>query len=76
MKKQIPETNKRTLFVKKEKCERGLLYPIVRFLWPLGVAATLIGFIIFLRHGLIYEACLQSLTLLMMIYVWTKKEED
>lgn len=62
--------------MKKDKCERGLLYPIVRFLWPLGVAATLIGFIIFLRHGLIYEACLQAFTLLMMIYVWPKKEED
>lgn len=62
--------------MKKDKCERGLLYPIVRFLWPVGIAATLMGFIIFLGHHLIYEACLQALTLMMMIYVWPKKEEN
>ena len=62
--------------MEKDKCERGLLYPVVRFLWPLGVAATFVGFIIFLQHGLKYEACLQAFTLLMMIYVWPKKEEN
>ena len=56
--------------------ERGILYHIVRFLWPLGIAATFVGFIMFLRQGLIYEACLQAFTLLMMIYVWPKKEGD
>ena len=56
--------------------ERGILYHIVRLLWPFGVAATFVGFIIFLRHGLIYEACLQAFILLMQVYVWPKKEED
>ena len=61
--------------MKKDKCERGLLYPIVRFLWPVGIAAPLMGFIIFLGHDLIYEACLQALTLMMMIYVWPKMKD-
>jgi hypothetical protein len=56
--------------------ERGILYHIVRFLWPIGVAATFVGFIMFLRLGLIYEACLQGFIFLMQIYVWPKKEDD
>ena len=56
--------------------ERGILYHIVRFLWPIGVAATFVGFIMFLRLGLIYEACLQGFILFMQIYVWPKKEDD
>lgn len=56
--------------------ERGILYHIVRFLWPIGVAATFVGFILFLGHGLIYEACLQAFILLMQVYVWPKNEEN
>ena len=66
---------KRIINVKKDKCERGLLYSIVRFLWPIGIAATIMGFIMFLEHDLIYEACLQALTLMMMIYVWPKMKD-
>ena len=70
------ELARRITDMEDDKCERGLLYPIVRFLWPFGVAATLVGFIMFLRHGLIYEACLQAFILLMQVYVWPKKEDD
>ena len=61
--------------MKEDKCERGLLYPIIQFLWPISVAANLVGFVILLKHGLIYEACFQAFILLMQIYVWPKKEE-
>ena len=66
---------KRIINMKNDKCERGLLYPIVRFLWPLGIAAALMGFIILLGHDLIYEASLQALMLMMMIYVWPKMKD-
>ena len=70
------EHARRIIDMEKDKCERGLLYPIIRFLWPISVAATLVGFVILLKHGLKYEACLQAVVLLMQIYVWPKKEED
>ena len=55
-----------------EKLERGMLSYIVECLWPVGVAGALMAIVIFADKGMVYESCIQGVTLALMLYVWPK----
>ncbi len=49
---------------------KKLFHALMQTLWPIGMAGPLIGLVIFAGQHKVYEACLQGLSLALMLYGW------
>jgi hypothetical protein len=52
--------------------ERGVLYRIVKWAWPVGTAASIASFALFAANGLIYDAAVQGVIAASMVYIWNR----